>query len=40
MGADPGGPRSGAADGLNTRQQAAGVYSIMVAKGLISEGRA
>ncbi|TXM65387.1 hypothetical protein FV226_25140 [Methylobacterium sp. WL12] len=28
------------ADGLNTRQQAAGVYSIMVAKGLISEGRA
>ncbi|TXM65401.1 hypothetical protein [Methylobacterium sp. WL120] len=28
------------ADGLNSRQQAAGVYSILVAKGLISEGRA
>ncbi|TXN47344.1 hypothetical protein [Methylobacterium sp. WL7] len=28
------------ADGLNTRQQAAGVYSIMVARGLVSEGRA
>lgn len=30
----------GQADGLNSRQQAAGVYSILVAKGIISEGRA
>ncbi|TXM95844.1 hypothetical protein FV222_19825 [Methylobacterium sp. WL103] len=30
----------GRADGLNDRQLAAGVYSILVAKGLISEGRA